>query len=114
MEGEGLEEGERGRNLNRPLSSACADTFPATVGFFDFSRSREKAKKGKARGGAAKLLTSFDVFAIEKKGQREAVRRSGCPSPPPRGGASPQGEAENKARICNRSLSARIHLPQRD
>ena len=45
--GEGL---ERGRNLNRPLSSAYADTFPATVGFFALFSLRRKSEKGESKG----------------------------------------------------------------
>ena len=48
--GEGL---ERGRNLNRPLSSACADTFPATVGFFALFSLRRKSEKGESKDKAA-------------------------------------------------------------
>ena len=48
--GEGL---ERGRNLNRPLSSAYADTFPATVGFFALFSLRRKSEKGESKDKAA-------------------------------------------------------------
>ena len=49
-QGEGL---ERGRNLNRPLSSAYADTFPATVGFFALFSLRRKSEKGESKDKAA-------------------------------------------------------------
>ena len=44
---------ERGRNLNRPLSSAYADTFPATVGFFALFSLRRKSEKGESKDKAA-------------------------------------------------------------
>ena len=49
-QGEGL---ERGGNLNRPLSSAYADTFPATVGFFALFSLRRKSEKGESKDKAA-------------------------------------------------------------
>ena len=44
---------ERGRNLNRPLSSAYADTFPATVGFFALFSLRRKSEKWESKDKAA-------------------------------------------------------------
>ena len=35
-----------------PLSSAYADTFPATVGFFALFSLRRKSEKGESKGGA--------------------------------------------------------------
>ena len=36
-----------------PLSSACADTFPATVGFFALFSLRRKSEKGESKDKAA-------------------------------------------------------------
>ena len=41
---------ERGFDCETSIGSQKLATFPATVGFFAFSPSGEKAKKGKARG----------------------------------------------------------------
>ena len=65
---------EQGKNLKQTsIGSHTLATFPATVGFFAFSLDGEKAKKGKARGGAAKRLReerfgeNADIKKMRKK-----------------------------------------------
>ena len=41
--------GSREQGLQRPLSSAYADTFPATVGFFALFSLRRKSEKGESK-----------------------------------------------------------------
>ena len=58
------------------IGSHTLATFPATVGFFAFSTSGEKAKKGKARGGAAKRLREerFGENADIKKMRKKIIK----------------------------------------
>ena len=44
---------ERGNIKTYPLSSAYADTFPATVGFFVLFSLRRKSEKGESKDKAA-------------------------------------------------------------
>ena len=99
--------------MNRPLSSAYADTFPATVGFFALFSLRRKSEKRESKDKAA------DARHFPKRGSRECglvIKRlfdekmleccSAAPHHLASQGASPQGEALERERNLNRPLSS--------
>ena len=112
---------ERGRNLNRPLLSAYADTFPATVGFFALFSLRRKSEKGESKDKAT------DARHFSRRGKQERglnIKRLfgnnagllfDCPSSPcfarsfpPRGSLEKMKKFESASIVC-----LRRHFSQR-